>query len=87
VALLVPKGKRNRENKLYLSGTAIVRLLDQNPGGTFKPKVCGCFLQNKPNFPHFQPKNKDCQKNKANLDYPTMKTETNPKSSIAGSLL
>jgi hypothetical protein len=34
VALLVPKGKRNRENKLYLSGTALVRLLDQNKSAT-----------------------------------------------------
>ena len=29
MALLVPKGKRNRENKLYLNSKTIIRLLDQ----------------------------------------------------------
>ena len=35
MALLIPKGKRNWENKRYLSGTAILRLLDQTAGTRF----------------------------------------------------
>jgi hypothetical protein len=47
VALLVPKGKSNREHKRYLTSTAIVRLLDQfGPIGGVGRRL---NVQNEPN--------------------------------------
>jgi hypothetical protein len=41
VALLVPKGKSNREHKHYLTSRAIVRLLDQSPPRGQWPRAGG----------------------------------------------
>jgi len=48
VALLIPKGKRNRENKRYLSSTVIVRLLDQYAAAhlSAKPLAKGDYNNN-----------------------------------------
>jgi hypothetical protein len=48
--------------------------------------ACGCFLQNKPNFLHFQIKNKDCSKklSGAKSDIAMAdKAKSNPKSDTA----
>jgi len=66
VALLIPKGKRNRENKRYLTRKAIPRLLDQKPafGGKLEarnPKfeTSGAYGENFVKQTQFAPGNID----------------------------
>ncbi len=64
MALLIPKGKRNRENKLYLTSMAILRLLDQFAsaregakayrGMSYDEIARACTTEDKPKQSQFQ---------------------------------